>query len=85
LIYNLRFFIIILKIIKGGVTMRKASKVVLLSKEREELEGFVNTGISSVCRVRWAKIILLPDTSEGRLVAKEASIAAREGVRPERE
>jgi hypothetical protein len=61
--------------------MRRTSRKIILSpEERRELEVFTGSGTRSIKLFKRAEIILALDTSEGRLPAKEESIAERIGV-----
>jgi transposase len=61
--------------------MRRTRRTIILTpEERRELEVFTGSGIRSVKLFKRAGIILALDSSEGRLPAKEESIADRIGV-----
>jgi hypothetical protein len=61
--------------------MRKASKQIVLSRaERRALEAYTTTGTRSVKLLKRAEIMLLLDTSEGRVPEREERIAERAGM-----
>jgi transposase len=61
--------------------MRTARKGIRLTRnDRDELEAYTTTGTRSVKLLKRAEMILLLDTSDGRVPEREARIAERVGI-----
>jgi hypothetical protein len=59
---------------------RTRKAIILTTEERRELEAFTGSGIRSIKLFKRAEIILACDMAEGRIPAKEKSIAECIGV-----